>query len=50
MHLVDVSEITGRDPVEDFRVVMGELAGFSEDLPEEADVCGGIQGGRRAGS
>jgi GTP-binding protein len=32
VHLVDVSEITGRDPVEDFRVVMGELAGFSESL------------------
>ncbi len=50
VHLVDVSEITGRDPVEDFRVVMGELAGFSESLPEKADVCGGIQGGRCAGS
>jgi GTP-binding protein len=32
VHLVDVSEITGRDPAEDFRVVMGELAGFSESL------------------
>ncbi|HYL74619.1 MAG TPA: GTPase ObgE [Bryobacteraceae bacterium] len=31
-HLVDVSESTGRDPVEDFRVVMGELRSFSEDL------------------
>jgi GTP-binding protein len=31
-HLVDVSEITGRDPVHDFEVVMGELASFSEDL------------------
>jgi GTPase len=35
VHLVDVSELTGRDPVEDFRVVMGELAGFSEDLPKK---------------
>ena len=35
VHLVDVSELTGRDPAEDFRVVMGELAGFSEDLPKK---------------
>ena len=31
-HLVDVSEATGRDPVEDFETVMGELASFSTDL------------------
>jgi GTP-binding protein len=31
-HLVDVSETTGRDPVHDFEVVMGELASFSEEL------------------
>src|SRR5205823_4004353 len=31
-HLVDVSEATGRDPVHDFEVVMGELASFSDDL------------------
>src|ERR1700680_4826495 len=31
-HLVDVSETTGRAPVHDFEVVMGELASFSEDL------------------
>jgi GTPase len=31
-HLVDVSEFSGRDPVKDFEIVMGELAGFSEDL------------------
>ena len=31
-HLVDVSEATGRDPVHDFEVVIGELASFSEDL------------------
>jgi GTP-binding protein len=35
VHLVDVSENSGRDPVEDFRVVMEELAGFSEDLPKK---------------
>ena len=32
LHLVDVSETSGRDPVEDFRVVMDELASFSADL------------------
>jgi len=32
VHLVDVSESSGRDPVEDFRIVMTELASFSEDL------------------
>jgi len=31
-HLVDVSEATGRDPVHDFEIVMGELASFSDDL------------------
>jgi GTPase len=32
VHLVDVSETTGRDPVEDFRIVMEELEGFSPEL------------------
>jgi GTP-binding protein len=32
VHLVDVSESTGRDPADDFRVVMEELEGFSADL------------------
>jgi len=31
-HLVDVSESSGRDPVQDFDVIMHELASFSEDL------------------
>jgi GTP-binding protein len=35
VHLVDVSENTGREPAEDFRVVMEELAGFNEDLPKK---------------
>jgi len=34
-HLVDVSESTGRDPVHDFEVVMGELASFSESLVQK---------------
>jgi len=31
-HLVDVSEMTGRDPVHDFEVVMEELRSFSEEM------------------
>jgi GTP-binding protein len=31
-HLVDVSESSGRDPVQDFEVIMKELANFSEEL------------------
>jgi GTP-binding protein len=34
-HLVDVSEFSGRDPVNDFDVVMEELASFSEALMEK---------------
>jgi len=32
VHLVDVSDFSDRDPVDDFEVVMTELGGFSEDL------------------
>src|SRR5690349_14659249 len=32
VHLVDVSQASGRDPVHDFETVMQELASFSEDL------------------
>jgi GTP-binding protein len=32
LHLVDVSEASGREPEHDFRVVMEELASFSHDL------------------
>jgi GTPase len=32
VHLVDVSESSGRDPVSDFEILMNELASFSEDL------------------
>jgi len=31
-HLVDVSELSGRDPVHDFEVILSELASFSADL------------------
>jgi GTPase len=33
---VDVSETSGREPVEDFRVIMGELASFREDLAKRS--------------
>src|SRR5262249_16352899 len=32
VHLVDVSEFSGRKPVDDFNVVMKELDSFSEEL------------------
>jgi GTP-binding protein len=32
VHLVDVSEYTGRDPVQDFHVIMSELASFDESM------------------
>jgi len=32
VHLVDVSESSGREPVEDFQVILNELASFSEEL------------------
>ena len=31
-HLIDVSESSGRDPVQDFEVIMEELASFCDDL------------------
>jgi GTP-binding protein len=31
-HLVDVSEASGRDPVQDFEIIMRELESFSEAL------------------
>jgi GTP-binding protein len=32
VHLVDVSEFSGRDPVSDFQIVMEELASFSDEM------------------
>ena len=31
-HLIDVSEVSGRDPLRDFEVIVAELASFSEQL------------------
>lgn len=38
IHLVDVSEFSGRDPVEDFHVIMNELASFSESMAHKPMV------------
>jgi GTP-binding protein len=38
VHLVDVSEFTGRDPVNDFHVIMKELASFSEPMAQKPMV------------
>src|ERR1700742_1444268 len=36
VHLVDVSDGSGRpDPVEDFKIIVGELKSFGHDLPEK---------------
>jgi GTPase len=37
-HLVDVSEMSGRDPVHDFEVVMEELRSFSADLAAKPTI------------
>jgi GTP-binding protein len=34
-HLVDMSETTGRNPVNDFEIIMNELASFSDELPNK---------------
>jgi GTP-binding protein len=35
VHLVDVSEFSGRDPVSDFHIIVKELKSFSESLAEK---------------
>jgi GTP-binding protein len=37
-HLVDVSEASGRDPVQDFEIVNRELASFSDDLARKPQI------------
>jgi GTP-binding protein len=32
LHLVDVSSFSGRDPVEDYKIINRELAAYNEDL------------------
>ena len=38
VHVVDVSGIEGRDPIEDFETINKELAGFSEELAEAPQI------------
>lgn len=38
VHVVDVSGIEGRDPIEDFEKINAELAGFSEELAERPQI------------
>lgn len=38
VHVVDVSGIEGRDPVEDFEKINAELANFSEELAERPQI------------
>ena len=42
-HLVDLSEATGRDPVNDFEVVLAELASFSPALAEKPMIVVGTK-------
>jgi GTP-binding protein len=35
LHLVDVSEMSGREPAKDFEIILDELANFSEELPKK---------------
>ena len=38
IHLVDVSEMSGRDPASDWEIVNGELRAFSEDLAGKPQI------------
>ena len=42
-HLVDVSESSGRDPVEDFEVIVRELASFSEEMARKPMIVVGTK-------
>ncbi len=38
LHLVDVSSISGRDPVEDYEIINRELANYNEDLATRPQI------------
>ena len=38
LHLVDVSSFSGRDPVEDYKIINRELAAYNEDLAERPQM------------
>ena len=41
MHLVDLDPGSGRDPVEDWRVIQGELAAYSSELAARPQIVAG---------
>ena len=41
VHVVDVSGLEGRDPIEDFKVISNELKSFSEDLAKRPVIVVG---------
>ena len=43
VHLVDLSDATGRDPVQDFEIIANELASFSPALPEKPCIVAGTK-------
>lgn len=38
LHLVDVSSLEGRDPVEDYRIINRELANYNEELADRPQI------------
>jgi GTP-binding protein len=38
LHLVDVSSLSGRDPVEDYEIINRELAAYNEDLAKRPQI------------
>jgi len=38
LHLVDVSSLSGRDPVEDYKIINRELAAYNEDLAARPQI------------
>lgn len=38
LHLVDVSSLSGRDPVEDYEIINKELANYNEDLAKRPQI------------
>src|SRR5262249_36603027 len=38
IHLIDISSVSGRDPVEDYRVIRNELESYKTDLREKPEI------------
>ena len=38
LHLVDVSSLSGRDPVDDYKIINRELAAYNEDLAARPQI------------